>query len=310
MTVSAVCRRLGITRQNYYARRKARQRRVVDAGLVVALVVAERRVHPRLGTRKLHFMLKGTWGEAGVVLGRDRFLEVLRAQALLLAPKPAAYPCTTNAHHCLPVYPNRIKGLTVSQPNEVWVSDLTYLRTAAGFLYLALLTDKCSRKVVGYHCGDTLASGGCLAALKNALAGLPAGARPIHHSDQGTQYCCHAYVNWAEAHGLTVSMTETDHCAENALAERMNGILKGEYGLGGEFKTKADGHRAVHQAVHLYNTRRPHTALGYRTPQAVHSRGAARALLRGSVPARRLACTPPRSRASKPLHHKKRNHTP
>ena len=305
MTVSAVCRRLGITRQNYYARRKARQRHAVDAGLVVALVLAERQAQPRQGTRKLHFMLKGTLVQAGVILGRDRFLEVLRAHTLLLEPKPAAYPCTTNSHHCLPVFPNRIKGLTVSQPNEVWVGDLTYIRTAAGFLYLALLTDKCSRKVVGHHCGDTLAADGCLAALNHALADRPAGARPMLHSDQGTQYCCHAYVNCAAAHGLTLSMTETDHCAENALAERMNGILKGEYGLGGEFQTKAGARLAVEQAVHLYNTRRPHTALGYRTPQAVHSLAAGMAPLRGSVPARRLACTPPQSGAGKPRYHKK-----
>jgi putative transposase len=262
---------LGISRQNYYARRQARQRREVDASLVVALVVEERKVQPRLGTRKLQFMLKGILVKEGVVLGRDRFLEVLRAHDLLLDPKPAEYPCTTNSHHCLPVFTNRIKGLAVSKPNEVWVGDLTYLRTEAGFLYLALLTDKSSRKVVGYHCGDTLEAGGCLAALKNALADMPAGATPIHHTDQGTQYCCHEYVNCVKAAGLSVSMTERDHCAENALAERMNGILKSEYGLGGEFKTKAGAHLAVGQAVHLYNTRRPHTALEYRTPQEAHS---------------------------------------
>ena len=270
VTVSAVCRRVGISRQNYYARRKARQRRGVDAELVEALVIAERRIQPRLGTRKLHFMLKGVLVQEGVWLGRDRFLEVLREKGLLLAPKPAEYPCTTNSEHSLPVFSNRIKGLAVSKPNEVWVGDLTYVRTEVGFLYLALLTDKVSRKVVGYHCGDTLAAGGCLAALKHALADLPAGATPIHHSDQGTQYCCHEYVNWVVAHGLSVSMTETDHCAENALAERMNGILKSEYGLGGQFKTKAGARLAVDQAVRLYNTRRPHTALGYRTPQEVH----------------------------------------
>lgn len=296
MTVSAVCRRVGITRQNYYARRKRRQRRQVDASLVIALVVAERQLQPRLGTRKLYFMLQPKLVAAGVVLGRDRFLEVLRAQALLLAPKPAAFPCTTNSHHCLPVFRNRIKGLVVSQPNEVWVGDLTYIRTAVGYLYLALLTDKYSRKIVGYHCGDTLAAGGCLAALKNALVELPAGAQPIHHSDQGTQYCCHEYVNWVTAHGLSVSMTETDHCAENALAERMNGILKGEYGLGDEFKTTAGAHQAVAQAVFLYNTRRPHTALHYRTPQAVHTLTP----LGGSAPARRLACAPPPSGATQP----------
>ena len=271
MSVSAVCRKVGITRQNYYARRKARQHRKVDAGLVVALVIQERKVQPRLGARKLHFLLKGIWVKEGVLLGRDRFLEVLREHGLLLEPQPAEYPCTTNSHHCLPVFTNRIKGLAVSKPNEVWVGDLTYLRTEAGFLYLALLTDQSSRKVVGYHCGDTLEAGGCLAALKQALAGLPAGATPIHHTDQGTQYCCHEYVNCVQAAGLSVSMTERDHCAENAMAERMNGILKGEYGLGVRFKTKAGAQLAVDQAVHLYNTRRPHTALGYRTPQAAHS---------------------------------------
>lgn len=271
MSVSAVCRKLGITRQNYYARRKGRQRREVDAGLVVELVVQERKIQPRLGARKLRFMLQEKLVQEGVVLGRDRFFEVLREHGLLLEPKPAEYPCTTNSHHYLPVFPNRVKGLAVSRPNEVWVGDLTYLRTEAGFLYLALLTDKSSRKVVGYHCGDTLAAGGCLEALKQALAQLPVGATPIHHSDQGTQYCSHEYINWAKAHGLSLSMTETDHCAENALAERMNGILKSEYGLGGQFKTKACAHVAVDQAVHLYNTRRPHTALGYRTPQAAHS---------------------------------------
>jgi transposase InsO family protein len=271
VTVSAVCRKLGITRQNYYARRQGRQRRQVDAGLVVALVTGERKIQPRLGARKLHFMLQGVLAKADVRLGRDRFFEVLRGQGLLLEPKPAEHPCTTNSRHCLPVFTNRIRGLAVSQPNEVWVGDLTYVRTAEGFLYLALLTDKASRKVVGYHCGETLAAGGCLAALKRAVAELPAGATPIHHSDQGTQYCSHEYVNWAVEHGLSLSMTERDHCAENALAERVNGILKAEYGLGGEFKTKAAAQLAVDQAVHLYNTRRPHTALGYRTPQAAHS---------------------------------------
>lgn len=238
---------------------------------MVALVMEERKIQPRLGTRKLHFMLQGALAREGVRLGRDRFFEVLRGRGLLLEPKAAEYPCTTNSHHCLPVFTNRIKDLEVSQPNEVWVGDLTHIRTEAGFLYLALLTDKASRKVVGYHCGETLEAGGCLMALKQALAQMPAGARPIHHSDRGTQYCSHEYVNWVEANGLTVSMTERDHCAENALAERMNGILKSEYGLGSEFKTKAGARLAVDQAVHLYNHRRPHTALGYRTPQAAHA---------------------------------------
>jgi len=271
VTVSAVCRQLGITRQNYYARRHARQRRQVDGSLVVAFVMEERKIQPRLGARKLHFMLKGIWVKEGVTLGRDRFFEVLRQEGLLLEPQAAAYPCTTNSRHYLRVYGNRIKELAVSKPNEVWVGDLTYIRTEVGFLYLSLLTDKSSRKVVGYHCGDTLESSGCLEALKNALADMPKGAAPIHHTDRGSQYCCHEYVKWVEAAGMSMSMTETDHCAENALAERMNGILKSEYGLGGRFKTKASAQLAVDQAVHLYNTRRPHTALDFRTPQEAHA---------------------------------------
>jgi transposase InsO family protein len=282
---------VGITRQNYYARRQARQRQQVEAGLVVALVVAERQRQPRLGSRKLHFMLQPKLVAAGVGLGRDRFLEVLRAHELLLEPKLTEYPCTTNSQPCLPVFPNQIKDRVVSQPNEVWVSDLTYLRTAEGFLYLSLVTDKYSRKVVGYHCGDTLAAVGCIQALGMALKDLPAWAHPIHHSDQGSQYCCHEYVNALAVRGLTISMTERDHCSENALAERMNGILKSEYGLGQKIATKLQARQMVDQGVQLYNERRPHTALAYRTPAAVHhtvdpARSCAASRLRSGSPTR------------------------
>ncbi len=169
------------------------------------------------------------------------------------------------------MFPNQIKARVLTQPNQVWVSDLTYLRTREGFLYLSLVTDKYSRKIVGYHCGESLAAAGCVRALEMALAGLPAGEHPMHHSERGRQYCSHEYVNSLLARGLGVSMTEQDHCAENALAERMNGILKSEYGLGRELAAKAPARRAVDQAVNLYNTRRPHTALGYRFPETVHS---------------------------------------
>jgi putative transposase len=272
-TVSAVCRQLEMSRQNYYARRQARRARAVDAGLVTELVQAQRRLQPRLGTRKLRVVLKGALSRAGVQLGRDRFFEVLRRGGLLLAPLPKQSPRTTNSYHCLPVFANLVKDREVKRPNEVWVSDLTYLRTAEGFVYLALITDKFSRKIVGYHCGDTLEAVGCVAALNLAMKDLPAGVHPIHHSDQGCQYCCHEYVQALGARGLKISMTETDHCAENALAERMNGILKQEYGLGQELATKAAARQAVDQAIWLYNTRRPHTALNYRMPAEVHQSG-------------------------------------
>src|SRR5208282_4050000 len=192
--VSAVCRQLGMSRQNYYARRQVRREQTVDAELVTELVRAERRVQPRLGTRKLRVVLQGALAKAGVQLGRDRFFAVLRRDGLLLAPRPKVYPQTTSSYHCLPVFGNLVKDRVLKQPNEVWVSDLTYLRTAEGFLYLALVTDKFSRKIVGYHCGDTLEAVGCVRALGMALQELPTGAHPIHHSDQGSQYCCHEYV--------------------------------------------------------------------------------------------------------------------
>ena len=259
-----------MSRQNYYQRRTRRQGREVAAEKVLELVRRERQEQPRLGTRKLHYMLREELAQAQVQIGRDRLFQLLGANGLLLERLPAEYPVTTSSGHYLPVARNRIKGLAVQGPNEVWVGDLTYVRTGEGFLYLALLTDRYSRKIVGYHCGDTLEATGCLAALEVALAWLPAGARPIHHTDRGSQYCCHEYVRRLGAAGLPMSMTEVDHCAENALAERMNGILKGEYGLGGQIASKALARKLVDQAVKLYNTRRPHTALGYQVPEAVH----------------------------------------
>jgi putative transposase len=259
-----------MSRQNYYARRKARARRQVDGDLVVGLVQRERRLQPRLGTRKLHHRLKGEMKQAGVGLGRDRLFEELRNRGLLLSPVRAPYPRTTQSYHNLPVFRNQIREVELKAPNQVWVSDLSYLRTREGFLYLALITDKYSRKIVGWHVGDTLEAVGCVRALDRAFRDLPEQAKPIHHSDQGSQYCCHAYIKRLQSRGLGISMTEHNHCAENALAERMNGILKQEYGLGEELPSKAGAREAVDQAVWLYNTQRPHTALGYRVPAEVH----------------------------------------
>lgn len=268
-----MCARLEMSRQNYYARRKQRERRAVDSKRVVGLVKRERQLQPRLGTRKLHHMLKPELEKAGISIGRDRLFEVLRESDLLLEPLPAQFPCTTQSYHNLPKFENLVKDVELTGPNEVWVSDLSYLRTVEGPLYLALVTDKYSRKIVGYHVGDSLEAIGCVRALDMALAELPKGAKPIHHSDQGSQYCCHEYVKRLSERGLGISMTERDHCAENALAERMNGILKQEYGLGFELPSKEAARWAVRQAVWLYNTRRPHGALQLQVPAAVHCLG-------------------------------------
>ena len=265
-----MCRQLGMSRQNYYARRRQRQRRAIDGELVADLVQRERRIQSRLGTRKLYHLLKPELEQAGVRMGRDRMFEELRQRELLLEPVPAQYPHTTESYHNLPVFGNGIRDLEVKASNQVWVSDLTYLRTREGFVFLALITDKYSRQIVGWHVGESLEAVGCVRALERALAELPEESKPIHHSDQGCQYCCHEYVNRLQERGLPISMTESNHCAENALAERMNGILKQEYGLGAEFPTKASAQAAARQGIQLYNTRRPHGALSNRIPAQVH----------------------------------------
>jgi transposase InsO family protein len=260
-----------LSRAAYYKGRKQRQKRQVDGELVAQLVLQQRAEHPRIGTRKLRVLLKEPLDEAGVKIGRDRMFSELRKRDLLVKPRRSAYPRTTCSRHSLPIFKNRIKDMEVKRANEVWVGDLTYLRSKEGYQFLALLTDKCTRKIVGYHCADTLEAQGCCLALEMALAELPEGAKPIHHSDRGSQYCCHQYVSRLTERGLEVSMTEIDHTAENALAERINGILKQEYYLDAEFATKEQAREAAKQAIYLYNNRRPHLALNYAVPALVHS---------------------------------------
>jgi len=271
--VSELCDRVGMSRQNYYAARRLRGRREIEEGLVLELVRCERRLQPRLGGRKLLHLLEADLLGAGVRVGRDRFFELLAENDLLVAPRPGA-PRTTDSRHCLPVFRNLLAGLGLSGPNQAWVSDLTYIRTDEGFLFASLITDAYSRKIVGAHIGDSLEAEGCLLALEEALRDLPGDRRPIHHSDRGCQYCCHQYVGRLRERGLGISMTEVTHCYENAKAERVNGILKGEYEMDRTFRTKDQARAAFHQAVWLYNHRRPHLMLGYQFPVTIHAEAA------------------------------------
>ena len=273
MSVGKLCQYVGMSRQNYYAVRRLRQRREVDEAFIVELVKRERQRQPRLGGRKLLYLLRGDLAEAQVSIGRDRFFEVLAEKNLLVARKPGR-PRTTNSRHSLPVFSNLLLGQTVTRPNQAWVSDLTYIRTEEGFLYAALITEVHSRKIVGAHLGDTLEAEGCVRALEQALEGLRPGEHPIHHSDRGCQYCCHAYIERLQARELPISMTPIAHCYENALAERVNGILKQEYEMDRTFRTKAQAQRAFEQALWLYNHRRPHLSLKYQTPEQVHREAA------------------------------------
>ena len=260
-----------MTPQNYYERRKAWRRSAVDVQLVLDLVRAERAIQPRLGGRKMYILLKVELEEAGVKMGRDRLFEELGIAGLLVERKRSEWPKTTNFDRNLPVFKNLIKRYKLTGRNQVWVSDITYIRTRTGFMYLALITDKWSRKIIGFYLGETLEAQLTLKALEMALKGLEKHEKPIHHSDRGSQYASHAYVNRVEKAGLQMSMTETNHSAENALAERVNGILKQEYWLDANFETKRKAGLVVRNGINLYNNRRPHTALGFRTPAIVHN---------------------------------------
>jgi transposase InsO family protein len=260
--------------QNYYARRTQWSRQEVDVELMLELVRAERRSQPRLGVRKIYYLIGPELKAAGVKLGRDRLFEELGKVGLLVERKPSEWPKTTSFDANLPVFKNLIKTEQVSGRNQVWMADITYIRTREGFMYLGLITDKWSRKIVGFHLGETLETGTSLRALALALKGLKRSEKPIHHSDRGCQYASHAYVDTVEKAGLRMSMTEKNHSAENALAERVNGILKQEYWMDANFEDKTEARRSVLQGVSLYNNRRPHTALGFKTPEQVHSLGA------------------------------------
>jgi transposase InsO family protein len=226
-SIVALTRKLGMSRQNFYKARTARQRAEVDAALVEQLVKSERSLQPRLGGRKLLKILTMVLKKAGVTLGRDRFFDILREKNLLVPPLPKG-PRTTFFKPSLPVFRNLVAGLTLTGPNQAWAADITYIRTDEGFLYLSLITDMWSRKIVGFHAGDSLETDGSLCALAMALSSLKHGEKPVHHSDRGCQFASHLYVGKLREAGLLISMTEELHCYENALAERVNGILKQE----------------------------------------------------------------------------------
>ena len=259
-----------MSRQNYYRKRKQRQRHELEKKRILELVQMERRLQPRLGGRKVLLRISSNLKSEGIELGRDRFFDLLREKDLLIRRKRKKIQ-TTDSRHSKRVYPNQLKDLELTNTHQAWVSDITYLQTLEGTLFLSLITDAYSRKIVGWHVSPHLDTRGCIQALKKALNQLPADATALHHSDRGCQYASKAYTQILKDHHCRISMTEENHCYENSKAERVNGILKHEYGLKQKWKTKDQMIKAVRQAIWLYNEKRPHMSLGYRTPQQVHS---------------------------------------
>ena len=271
VTVQDACGWFGVSRQAIHQADQRQQKRLVEDDLILEMVQKVRQRHPRMGGRKLYHELQPRWASIGIARGRDRFFDLLRANDLLVPVKRCRHRTTRSGlWRC----PNLYTDFTPSKPLQAWVGDITYLRTEQGFLYLVLLTDAYSRFIVGYDISDSLALEGCLRALNQAvdqveldpLAGL------IHHTDHGVQYTSGPYLDRLKAVGMRPSMGEVGNCYENALAERMNGILKCEYGLDDLFIDRGHADIAVPESIWLYNYERPHQSLGYQKPADVHFR--------------------------------------
>jgi putative transposase len=240
---------------------------------VVVKLVRDRRLRqPRLGTRKLHYLLREPLAQAGIELGRDALFDVLR-NAGMLVPQRRAYHKTTDSHHRFRRHANLLKEgeqqVRASASEQVWVADITYLPSKDKFVYLSLVTDAYSRKIVGWHVHDSLQTESLAQALRMALRARQSDQRLVHRSDRGIQYCSSYYQAIHERHGVVCSMTDGYDCYQNALAERVNGILKGELLV----QRPADleqARRMVGEAVAIYNEERPHLSLKMQTPDEVH----------------------------------------
>lgn len=233
--------------------------------LIVQLVQEKRRRQPRVGGGKLYRMLKPELQDMKIKIGRDRFYDILRAEGLLLKRKKR-YHKTTNSKHGFRIYENMIEALIASRADEVWVSDITYLRVEETFLYLALITDLFSRKIIGYDISDSLNIEGSMRALKQAMWGKKNLEGTIHHSDRGIQYCSIEYTKLLTKRKMAISMAAKGNPYENAVAERVNGILKEEFLLSERFKCNKDATKATRQAVEIYNKERIHMSIDYKTP--------------------------------------------
>lgn len=258
---------LGVSRSAYYKHFRRRQSQGDLGDTVIKLVEEEREDQPRLGTRKLHKLISSQ-----VKCGRDKLFSILRANKMLVERKKRLCR-TTYSNHGYAVAPNLIKDIEVTGPDQVYVSDITYITLRNGYAYLFLVTDMYSRKIVGYHVSRDLTHHSALLALSMAISDIdPEGI--IHHSDRGCQYCCHEFLNYLKSHGMKASMTDENHCYQNAIAERVNGILKNEFNCDQVFLDYKHAKHHVIRSVNTYNYKRLHWSLDLKTPEEVYSMAA------------------------------------
>jgi putative transposase len=272
VSLESICALFGVTRQAYYDAKKHEQKTTIAQMIVLCLVRELRAIMPMLGTRKLLGELAAPLKEHGIKIGRDQLFELLGFYGLLIRRRKRMVK-TTDSHHWLKKYPNLTKGIIIDESEQLWVSDITYIRTMQGFSYLSLITDAYSRKIVGYELYPTLETIGSLEALKMAVASRKRKTNKlIHHSDRGIQYCSAAYVEILNNASIDISMTQSGSPYENALAERMNGILKNEFYPKRIYQHHKEAKKVIAKIVLTYNSRRPHSSLDYMTPDQAHEK--------------------------------------
>jgi putative transposase len=268
--LSRLCSLSGYSRQAYYKRRILNQEQPLREELVIQQVTGYRRLQQRLGGRKLHFLLAPFMELHHIHMGRDAFFKLLGRYGLLIK-KRRGKPQTTHSGHWMKKHPNLIEKLVTTHSDQLWVSDITYLRLGNDDAFLSLVTDAYSRKIVGFHVSKSLKADGCVQALQMAVSGCAKTEGLIHHSDRGAQYCCEQYVQQLDGCKISISMTQSGNPRDNAIAERVNGILKMEL-LEPVFTDLEAARVAVTQAVNTYNYLRPHSSLSMLTPALVHGR--------------------------------------
>ena len=254
------------SRQAFYKRQQVIYEQAIEEHFILSQVQGIRKRQPRIGGRKLLVKLE----EIGIQMGRDALFDMLRQNGLLVRRRRNGVR-TTNSSHWLRKYPNLIRHFEPMRPNQLWVSDITYLETTEGFLYLFLITDACSKKIVGWSIADNLDADNAVEALQMALRSMKSDCSGlIHHSDRGVQYCSDKYVKLLNRHQIRISMTENGDPLENAIAERVNGILKDEWLYEMGKMSKAAMQKVVPQIIQIYNNERPHLSLNMLTPAVAH----------------------------------------
>jgi putative transposase len=266
----ALCLLLGYSRQAYYQQKTASEQGILQEELVIQEVLRLRSRQKKIGTRKLQLLLQPFLSAHHLQIGRDALFELLADHKLLIRKRRRRVPQTTFSGHWLRKHPNLIVGMPVLKPNVLWVSDITYITLKDDFAYLSLVTDAYSRLITGYHLSKNLLAEGCVKALKMALKQLPENNMLIHHSDRGSQYCSTEYVEQLQNKHIAISMTQHSDPRENAIAERVNGILKQEL-LEVSYSSFEQAREGIKSAINIYNHERPHSSVDMLTPFQAHS---------------------------------------